>query len=148
VIESRPSWGGRFKRGIQGGISRAVAFLDFFREGKVRMSKANGPLARIKIPLGIALLTALTGCLGVVGDGGDYEDDGGAVIVTGPDLFIFGGGYDRGRDEHDYGRRGHESRAVAHSANRAPAHQENRAPAHQENRAPAHPAAGGHEGKR
>ena len=113
------------------------------------MNKAKGPLARLKIPLGIALLTALTGCLGVVGGGGEYGDDyGGAVIVPRPDVYIFGGGYDRGRDEHDYSHRGHESRGVAHPANRAPSHQENRAPAHQENRAPAQPAGGGHEGKR
>ena len=42
----------------------------------------------------------------------EMEDDyGDEVVVTGPDLFLFGGGYDRGRDEHDYSRRGSESRA-------------------------------------
>ncbi|MGD0744988.1 MAG: hypothetical protein ABSA45_07520 [Verrucomicrobiota bacterium] len=54
-------------------------------------------------------MTALTGCVGFVGGG--Y---GGEVVVPGPDVFLFGGGYDRGRDVHDYSRRGGESRAVAH----------------------------------
>ena len=49
-----------------------------------------------------------TGCVGFVGDGG------GAVVVPGPDLYIFGGGYDRGYDEHRYSHRGYESRSVAH----------------------------------
>ena len=63
-----------------------------------------------KILLGFALLSTLTGCVGYV-DGG-Y---GGAVVVPGPpDVFLFGGGYDRGRDVHDYSHRGSESRAVAH----------------------------------
>jgi hypothetical protein len=44
-----------------GDISRAVAFFDFFREGKIRMNKAPGPAGRLKIGLGIALLAALTG---------------------------------------------------------------------------------------
>jgi len=79
------------------------------------MNKANGPLDRITMALGIALLTAtaLTGCLGWVGGGGDY---GGTVVVPEPDLVIFGGGYDRGRDVHDYSHRGYESRVVAHPA--------------------------------
>ena len=91
--------------------------FDFFREGKVRMNKANGPVDRIKIGLGIALLAALTGCVGFVGGG--Y---GGEVVVPGPDLFLFGGGYDRGRDVHDYSRRGGESRAAAHPAMSSAAH--------------------------
>jgi hypothetical protein len=74
-------------------------------------NKANGPVNQIKIGLGIALLAALTGCVGYV-DGG-Y---GGTVVVPGPDVYVFGGGYERGREVHDYGRRGVESRAVAHPA--------------------------------
>ena len=62
-----------------------------------------------KVLLGITLLAALTGCVGYV-DGG-Y---GGAVVAPGPDVVLFGGGYDRGRDVHDYSHRGSESRAVAH----------------------------------
>jgi len=49
-----------------------------------------------------------------------------------PDLYLFGGGYDRGRDVHDYSHRGSESRAAAHP----------------EIRAPARPGGGGHEEKR
>jgi hypothetical protein len=79
------------------------------------MNKADGPVNRIKIGLGIALLAALTGCVGYVGGG--Y---GGAVVVPGPDVYFFGGGYERGRDVHEYSRRGSESRAVAHPVSRGP----------------------------
>jgi len=81
------------------------------------MNKSNGPHDRITMALGVALLTAavLTGCLGFVGGGGDY---GGEVVVPGPDFYLFGGGYDRRRDVHDYSHRGSESRAVAHPAAR------------------------------
>jgi hypothetical protein len=76
------------------------------------MNTTNGPIDRIKTGLGIALLAALMGCVGYV-DGG-YS---GAVVVPGPDVYVFGGGYyERGRDAHDYSRRGSESRAVAHPA--------------------------------
>jgi glycogen phosphorylase len=51
--------------------------------GRQIMNKASGPVDRIKIGLGIALLAALTGCVGYV-DGG-Y---GGTVVVPGPDLFF------------------------------------------------------------
>ena len=78
---------------------------------KINLSKASGPVDRIKIALGIALLTVLMGCVGYV-DGG-Y---GGTVVVPGPDLFLFGGGYDRGRDVHAFSQRGVASRAVAHPA--------------------------------
>jgi hypothetical protein len=88
------------------------------------MKKTNGPVDRIKMMVGVALLAVLTGCVGYV-DGG-YN---GAVVVAEPDVYVFGGGYyERGRDVHDYSHRGSESRAVAHPA--------------------ARPAGGGHEGKR
>jgi hypothetical protein len=83
------------------------------------MNNANGPVDRIKIGLGIALLAALTGCVGFVDGGGDY---GGAVVVPGPDFYFFGGGYDRGRDVHDYSHRGVVSRAAAHPAMSSAAH--------------------------
>jgi hypothetical protein len=48
-----------------------------------------------------------TGCVGYVG-----PDGGGGVVVTPPepDVVIFGGDYDRGRDVHAYSHRGYESR--------------------------------------
>jgi hypothetical protein len=85
--------------------------FDFFREGKIRMNQANGPVNRIKIGLGIALLATLTGCVGWVDGGGDY---GGVVVAPEPDFYFFGGGYDRGRDVHGYSDRGSASRAAAH----------------------------------
>jgi len=79
------------------------------------MNKPISPLGRMKIGLGIALLTALMGCIGYV-DGG-Y---GGTVVVPGPDLFLFGGGYERGPDVHVYSQRGFESRSVAHPGGGGP----------------------------
>jgi hypothetical protein len=51
----------------------------------------------------------------------DYGQDYGGVVVSTPDLYLFGGGYDRGRDVHDYSRRGSESRAAAHPESRGAA---------------------------
>jgi hypothetical protein len=73
------------------------------------MTTANILADRIKIAFGITLLVALTGCIGVVGGG--Y---GGGVVVQDPDVYVFGGGYDRGGDVHGYSNRGFESRAAAH----------------------------------
>jgi hypothetical protein len=73
------------------------------------MKMTNGPVDGVKIVLGIALLALFTGCVGFVGGGG-----GGEVVVPGPDLYLFGGGYDRGRDVHLYSSRGAVSRGVAH----------------------------------
>ncbi len=61
----------------------------------VRVNDANSPVDLIRTGLGIALLAALMGCVGYVG--GHY---GGAVVVPGPDVYVFGGGYERGRDVH------------------------------------------------
>ena len=60
-------------------IKQKTTFFNFFREGKFRMNKANGPVGRIKIGLGIAPLTVLTGRVGYV-DGGCY----GPVVATEP----------------------------------------------------------------
>jgi hypothetical protein len=76
------------------------------------MNKPNGWFNRIKSGLGIALLAALTGCVGgYVGVDGGY---GGTVVVPVVDPLFGGGFYDRGRDVHDYSHRGAVSRAVAH----------------------------------
>ena len=92
------------------------------------MNQANDSHDRIKIGLGIARLAVLTGRVGYV-DGGYY---GGPVVVPGPDVYFYGGGYERGRDVHAYSQRGVASRAVAHPSRSAPAHS----------------ASGGHGGKR
>jgi hypothetical protein len=93
------------------------------------MNLPNGPLDRIKIGLGIALLAALTGCVGYV-DEGYY---GGSAVVSGPDVGFYGGGYERGHDVRAYSHRGGESRAVAHSSG---------------GHAAEHSSGGGHGGKR
>ena len=93
------------------------------------MNQASGKVDRLKVGLGVALLAALTGCVGYV-DGGYYG--GSAVVVPGPDVYFYGGGYERGHDVRVYSHRGVESRAVAHPS-RAPS---------------PHSVSGGHGGKR
>ena len=75
------------------------------------MNKANSPIERIKIGLLIGLLAVLTGCAGFLGGGYYYGD---TVVVSEPDLFLFGGDYYRGREMHNYSHRGSESRRAAH----------------------------------
>jgi hypothetical protein len=75
---------------------------------------------RIRLGIGMAvalpLIGSLTGCLGYVDGGyGGYGDYGGYDEGPGPDLFLFGGGYDRGRDEQAYSHRGSASRASVHA---------------------------------
>jgi hypothetical protein len=78
---------------------------------KIRQKKTSRAFDAIKLGAVITLLTTLTGCVGYV-DGG-Y---GGAVVVApGPDLYLFGGGYDRGRDVRGYSDRGASSRGMGHS---------------------------------
>lgn len=84
-------------------------------------------IKRIKVGLVITLLAALTGCLGYV-DGG-YG--GGQVFVPEPDVYLFGGGYvgggyERGRDVHEYSRRGSASRADAHPGSHGGGHERTR----------------------
>jgi hypothetical protein len=83
----------------------------FFRENS--MNKSNGPVKRIKIGLLIGLLAILTGCAAFWGGGYYYGD---AVVVSEPDMYLFGGDYYRGGDEHNYSHRGSESRRVAHTS--------------------------------
>jgi hypothetical protein len=83
---------------------------DSVRGVKFRLKKAGGPVVRIMIGLGIALLTVQTGCVGWV-DGGGY---GGTVVVPGPEVTFFGGDYGRGREVRGYSSRGAASRGVAH----------------------------------
>jgi hypothetical protein len=93
-----------------GGVLRAAASFDDCRKENVRPSKARGLAGRIKIGLGIALLTAMTGCVGWVGGDGNY---GAAVVAPEPDFYFFGD-YGWGRGWHGYSHRGFESRGAAH----------------------------------
>jgi hypothetical protein len=81
----------------------------FFRERMAGVNLTKVLVERIKIGLAIAMLTALTGCVGFVDGGGG---DGGGGWRGGP-VFV-GGGYDRGHDVRSYSARGAESRGVAH----------------------------------
>lgn len=92
------------------------------------MNKTKTTIDRIKIGLGIAMLAALTGCGGYVGAG--YYGDGGTVVVAGPEVGFWGGGYERGRDVHVYSERGSVSRSVAHGDGRADAHGGGRTASH------------------
>ena len=71
--------------------------------------KPNLPVDQIKLGLLVAALAAFTGCVGYV-DGG-YSS---TVFVPGPDVYLFGGGYERREDVHVYSHRGYESRVVVH----------------------------------
>jgi hypothetical protein len=82
------------------------------------MIQIRNPLKLIKIGLPLLVLIAFTGCYGYV-DGGGY---GGTVVVPGPTVAVYGGGYygggvyEHGGDVHGYSHRGYDSRAVAHPA--------------------------------
>jgi len=69
----------------------------------------------IKFGAGVALLAALTGCVGYVGPGGPD------VVVGAPDVYVggvWGDGF-VGRDyAHGYSHRGAVSRGFAHSGGR------------------------------
>jgi hypothetical protein len=74
------------------------------------MNKSNSLGSRVALGFGVVLLVASVGCIVPVGGGG-Y---GGEVVAPGPDVVLFGGGYDRGRDVHAYSQRGFASRAAVH----------------------------------
>jgi len=80
----------------------------------------KGSIHRVKLGLGIALVAAmtfsLTGCGGYIEGGGygDYNGGGYYDGDPGPDIYLFGGNYDRGRDVQGYSHRGSESRGAAH----------------------------------
>lgn len=79
------------------------------------MNKPNGPVGRIRTGLVLALLAALTGCVAHVRGG--Y---GATYVEPGPDVYIFGGPYERGRDVHVYSHRGSASRTTAHAVQGRP----------------------------
>src|SRR5581483_7687076 len=79
--------------------------------GKETERRQGYAVRRIKIGMALALLTTVVGCVGYVGGG--Y----GEVIVPlppPPEVVLFGGGFERGHDVHEYSRRGGESRESAH----------------------------------
>jgi len=75
---------------------------------------------RLRFYLGLMVVTTaigcLTGCVGYADGGyGGYGDYGGYDDGPGPDLYLFGGDYGRGRDVHAYSQRGSMSRSMAHA---------------------------------
>jgi len=77
------------------------------------MKNSDGLFHLIKIGLGIALLAAVSGCVGYVEPG--Y---GGPVVVPVSGVYFYDGIYEGGPYWHDYGRRGYESRGRAHGGER------------------------------
>lgn len=67
--------------------------------------------------LGAAMLVMVSGCVGYVDGGGGVD-----VVAPGPDVYLFGGGYDRGRDVHVYSNRGHASIGAAHGGGHGGGH--------------------------
>ena len=81
-------------------------------ERLARMNSLDVLASRIRTGLAIAMLTAMTGCVGVVDDGG--YSDGDVGVGVGWWGSWWGGDYDRGRDVHGYSDRGAASRGAAH----------------------------------
>lgn len=77
------------------------------------MNKTNGLVDRIKMGLIIALVAVSAGCVGYVNGG--Y---GGAVVVPVPEVYVFGGAYERGPDVRVYSQRGYQSRQAAFGGRR------------------------------
>ena len=67
--------------------------------------------------LALILPVLLTGCVGYVDGGyGGYGNYGGYYGGDpGPDIYLFSGNYDRGRDVQAYSHRGSVSRGAAYS---------------------------------
>ena len=64
----------------------------------------------------LAITGSLMGCLGYADGGyGGYGDYGSYDDGPGPDLYLFGGNYDRGRDVQAYSQRGSMSRSTVHA---------------------------------
>jgi len=127
-------------RRAHGRIATSAALFDGFCESEVLMNQVNARVDRIKIGLRITLMAAVIGCLGNVdrsyGNPVGVPEPNILVPVPSiqvpvapviplplpviplptpwPDMYLFGGGYGRGRDAHDYSRRGSESRRAAH----------------------------------
>ena len=82
--------------------------------------QVKGPAGQISRTFGILaimiVVESLKGCVGYVDGGyGGYGDSGGYDEGPGPDLYLFGGDYDRGRDVQAYSHRGSMSRGTVHA---------------------------------
>ena len=91
-----------------------------FNGSTLASHQAEGLTGRIRLVFWTAalmtLIGSLTGCVGYVDGGyGGYGDYGGYDEGPGPDLYLFGGDYDRGRDVQAYSHRGSMSRATVHA---------------------------------
>jgi len=81
--------------------------FDFSRTGKVQRHQPVHLVRGLTLALGIGLLAAGTGCVGVVDGGGD------GVVVADPG-FLWYGDWGWGGGWHGDSRRGAESRGAAH----------------------------------
>ena len=84
----------------------------------IRQARCSARRIRICLRLLVVVTTigCLTGCIGYADGGyGGYGDYGGYDDGPGPDLYLFGGDYGRGRDVQAYSHRGSMSRSMAHA---------------------------------
>lgn len=91
------------------GVAAIQLTKDRWKKGINAMERTRLFDCWLRLTLGGLLMTALTGCFGVVGTdyyGPDYYGPG---YDYGQDVYIFGG-YGRDHHDHDFGRRGAESR--------------------------------------
>jgi hypothetical protein len=113
--------------GMENAKKKAYVSAEFIKlqHGKENgMNKAIGFTERIKFGIGVALLAALTGCVGYVGPDGGVAVSGPDVVVDPGPVWIGGVWGDgdhhwEGRgDAHRFSGRGAASRGAAHSGGR------------------------------
>jgi hypothetical protein len=88
------------------------------RVSTIHQVKCSASGVRICLGLWVVMTSigCLTGCVGYADGGyGGYGDYGGYDDGPGPDLYLFGGDYGRGRDVHSFSHRGSMSRSMAHA---------------------------------
>jgi len=117
VTAAYPAWlarlAGKPPRSANQARPAVLRIFHSFRESTAGMNPIKVLADQLKIGLAIAMLAALTGCIGVVGGGGGYVGGGGWWWDDGG-WWGGGHGYDRGHDVRGFSTRGAASRGAAH----------------------------------